>query len=38
MIVTLGRSAYTSRGCVGLRVVWIITGVRGHATSMRPES
>ena len=36
----LGKvSVYTpSKGCVGLYVVRIYTGVRGHATSMRPES
>ena len=32
-------SVYTpSKGCVGLRVVWIIYRFRSHATSMRPES
>ena len=36
----LGKvSVYTpSRGCVALHVVWIYTGVKGHAASMRPGS
>ena len=36
----LGKvSAYTpSKGCVGLYVVWVYTGVKGHATSIRPGS
>ena len=32
-------SVYTpSKGCVGLRVYGLYTGVRGHATGMRPGS
>ena len=32
-------SVYTpSKGCVGLRVYGLRTGVRGHAASMRPGS
>ena len=27
-----------SKGCVGLGVYGLFTGIRGHATSMRPES
>ena len=36
----LGKvSVYTpSRGCVGLHVCGLYTGVRGHAASMRPGS
>ena len=30
-------SVYTSsKGCVGLRVDGLYTGIRGHATSIRP--
>ena len=39
MIVTLERLAYTpSKGCVGLRVYGLHTGVRGHITNMCPGS
>ena len=40
MIVTLGRSTYTHQAGVvwGSVLYGLYTGVRGHATSMRPES
>ena len=40
MIVTLGRSAYTHQAGVvyGYVLYGLYTCVRGHATSMRPES
>ena len=32
-------SVYTpSEGCVGIRVIRLYTGVRGHAASIRPRS